>query len=68
MKNYHAVVHDKETRDIIFEAQVQANNPGEAQNKIALYLLSIDKIGIFVKGAMHIERGDRPAPDIPFIE
>lgn len=68
MKNYHAVVHDKETNDIIFEAQVQANNPGEAQNKIAIYLLSTDKIGLFIKGAMHIERGNRPTPDILIIE
>ncbi len=68
MKNYHAIVHDKENNDIIFEAQVHANTPGEAQNKIAIYLLSIDKIGIFVNGAMLIERGDRRTLDIPLIE
>lgn len=68
MKNYHAVVHDKETNDIIFEAQVQADNPGEAQNKIVIYLLSIDKIGIFIKGATLIEKENRPTPDILLIE
>jgi len=68
MKNYHATVHDEKTNKIIFEAQVYANDPGEAHNKIAQYLVSIGKSDIAEIGAMLMEIGHRRIQDIPLIE
>lgn len=68
MKNYHATVHDEKTNEIIFEAQVHANTPGEAQNKIVQYLISINKPDIATLGAALMEIGYARIPDIPLIE
>jgi hypothetical protein len=68
MKNCHATVHDEKTNKIIFEAQVHANTPGEAHNKIVQYLMSIGKPDIAKIGATLTEIGHRCIPDIPLIE
>ncbi len=68
MNNYHATVHDEKTNKIIFEAQIYANTPGEAHNKIAQYLISIGKPDIAEKGAIIMEIGHARIPDIPLIE
>lgn len=68
MKNYHATVHDEKTNKIIFEAQVYANDAGEAHTKIEKYLHSVGKDDVAKLGAMLIEIGNRRIADIPLIE
>jgi len=68
MKNYHATVHHPKTNKIIFEAQVYANDPGDAHAKIEKYLTSIGKDDIAKLGAILMEIGSRRMTGIPLIE
>jgi len=38
MLNYHATIHDEDNCETIFEANVVANNDGEARSKVRKYL------------------------------
>ena len=43
MNSYHATVHDEKTKEIIFQAQVNADTHDEARNKVKTYLISNNK-------------------------
>ena len=68
MKNYHATVHDEETNEIIFGAQVYAETSGEAHNKVAKHLTENGKSDVAKIGAVLMEIGHRQDPALLLIE
>lgn len=68
MKNFHATVHADGTSEVIFEANVSANDAGEAHEKIRQHLFSIGKNDLMnnLRALIEIER--RCNPNLPLIE
>ena len=67
MKNFEATVSDDETSEIIFTAQVYAEDAGEAHNKVNAYLQSIGRNDLVIIGPLLIEIGARQLTDVPLL-
>lgn len=68
MKNFHATVHDDETNEIPFEANVIAADTGAAHEKIRQHLLSIGKANLMNNLRVLLEIDHQSNPDLPLIE
>ena len=68
MKNYHATVHADETNEVIFEANVIANNAGKAHEKIRQHLFSIGKANQMNNLRVLLEIDRRCNPRLPLVE
>jgi hypothetical protein len=68
MKNFHATVHSDETNEVIFEANVSANDKGEAHEKVRQHLFKTGKANLLnnLRALSEIDR--RCNPDLPLID